>query len=201
MYFNIKCIGKLRGPTNEFERSLVFETGKFERPKFDCIWRYIVGYTLGNHVLWLRSHVTLKHDFRPYIRPYTSPNKNFEYGYPLNITFFGYYFLVKLNNTDFHMIIKALNLLLQNIYPMVSYSFQQWTSIGHFEETNFSNKKWTFIESDKKKLKWSIWSHLIGTRTKLCKQGKNNANTVVTNLTASIGSWNFNLLSSVFYYY
>ena len=37
MYFNIKCIGKLPGPTNEFERSLVFETGEFERPKFDCI--------------------------------------------------------------------------------------------------------------------------------------------------------------------
>ena len=36
MYFNIKCIGKFLGLTNEFERSLVFETGKFERPKFDC---------------------------------------------------------------------------------------------------------------------------------------------------------------------
>ena len=36
MYFNIKCIGKLLGPTNEFERSLVFETGEFERSKFDC---------------------------------------------------------------------------------------------------------------------------------------------------------------------
>ena len=36
MYFNIKCMGKLPGPTNEFEGSLVFETGEFERPKFDC---------------------------------------------------------------------------------------------------------------------------------------------------------------------
>ena len=36
VYFNIKCMGKLPGPTNEFERSLVFETGEFERPKFDC---------------------------------------------------------------------------------------------------------------------------------------------------------------------
>ena len=36
MYFNIKCIGKLPGPTNELERSLVFETGEFERPKFNC---------------------------------------------------------------------------------------------------------------------------------------------------------------------
>ena len=37
VYFNIKCIGKLPGPTNEFDGSLVFETGEFERPKFDCI--------------------------------------------------------------------------------------------------------------------------------------------------------------------
>ena len=39
VYFNIKCIGKLPGPTNEFEGCLVFETGEFERPKFDCIHR------------------------------------------------------------------------------------------------------------------------------------------------------------------
>ena len=31
MYFNIKCIGKLPGQSDEFERSLMFE-----RPKFDC---------------------------------------------------------------------------------------------------------------------------------------------------------------------
>ena len=37
MYFNIKCIGELQGPTDEFEGSLVVETGEFERPKFDCI--------------------------------------------------------------------------------------------------------------------------------------------------------------------
>ena len=37
VYFNIKCIGKLLGPTYEFERSLVFETGELECPKFDCI--------------------------------------------------------------------------------------------------------------------------------------------------------------------
>ena len=36
MYFNIKCLGKSSGPTNEFKGSLVFETGEFERPKFDC---------------------------------------------------------------------------------------------------------------------------------------------------------------------
>ena len=39
MYFNIKCIGKLLGPTNEFEQSLVLETGEFERPKFDCTFK------------------------------------------------------------------------------------------------------------------------------------------------------------------
>ena len=38
MYFNIKCKCKSPGPKNEFERSLVFETGEFERPKFDCIF-------------------------------------------------------------------------------------------------------------------------------------------------------------------
>ena len=36
MYLNIKCIGKLPGAPNEFERSLVFEIGEFEQPKFDC---------------------------------------------------------------------------------------------------------------------------------------------------------------------
>ena len=45
VYFNIKCIWKLSGPTNEFERSLVFETGEFERPKIDCIW--LSGYSSG----------------------------------------------------------------------------------------------------------------------------------------------------------
>ena len=38
--FYIKCTRKLPGPTNEFERSLVFETGEFERPKFDCIYSW-----------------------------------------------------------------------------------------------------------------------------------------------------------------
>ena len=40
VYFSIKWIGKLPGPTDEFERPLVFETGEFERPKFDCIAQY-----------------------------------------------------------------------------------------------------------------------------------------------------------------
>ena len=37
VYFNIIFIGKLPGLMNEFQRSLVFETGEFERPKFDCM--------------------------------------------------------------------------------------------------------------------------------------------------------------------
>ena len=50
MYFNIKCIGKLPGPTNEFERSLVFETGEFERPKFDCIRQFESQILLKKHI-------------------------------------------------------------------------------------------------------------------------------------------------------
>ena len=43
--------------------------------------RYIVGYTVGNLVLRRRASEG-KRDFRTYIRRYTSPNENFEYGYP-----------------------------------------------------------------------------------------------------------------------
>ena len=45
--------------------------------------RYIVGYTVGNLVLRLRSRVAVKLNFRPYIRRYTSPNENVEYSHPL----------------------------------------------------------------------------------------------------------------------
>ena len=44
--------------------------------------RYIVGYTVGNLVLRRRASGAVKRDFRTYIRLYTSPNENFEYGYP-----------------------------------------------------------------------------------------------------------------------
>ena len=44
--------------------------------------RYIVGYTVGNLVLRRRVSKAVKRDFRKYIRRYTSPNENFEYGYP-----------------------------------------------------------------------------------------------------------------------
>ena len=44
--------------------------------------RYIVGYTVGNLVLRRRVSGAVKRYFRTYIRRYTSPNENFEYGYP-----------------------------------------------------------------------------------------------------------------------
>ena len=43
---------------------------------------YIVGYTVGNLVLRRRVSGAVKRDFRTYIRRYTSPKENFEYGYP-----------------------------------------------------------------------------------------------------------------------
>ena len=44
--------------------------------------RYIVGFTVGNLVLRRRASGAVKRDFRTYIRRYTSPNEDFEYGYP-----------------------------------------------------------------------------------------------------------------------
>ena len=44
--------------------------------------RYIVRYTVRNLVLRRRASGAVKRDFRTYIRPYTSPNENVEYGYP-----------------------------------------------------------------------------------------------------------------------
>ena len=44
--------------------------------------RYIVGYTVGNLILRRRASGAVKRDFQTYIRRYTSPNENFEYGYP-----------------------------------------------------------------------------------------------------------------------
>ena len=44
--------------------------------------RYIVRYTVGKLVLRQRVSRAIKRDFRTYIRRYTSPNENFEYGYP-----------------------------------------------------------------------------------------------------------------------
>ena len=53
--------------------------------------RYIVGYTVGNFVLRRRVSGAVKHDFQPYIRRYTSPHENFEYGYPHSNVLFNFY--------------------------------------------------------------------------------------------------------------
>ena len=42
----------------------------------------MIGYTAGNLVLRRRASGAVKRDFRPCIGRYTSPNENFEYGYP-----------------------------------------------------------------------------------------------------------------------
>ena len=56
--------------------------------------RYIVGYTVGNFVLRRRVSGAVKHNFRTYIRRYTAPNENFEYGYPHSNVLF-YFFASK----------------------------------------------------------------------------------------------------------
>ena len=43
----------------------------------------MIEYMVGNHILRLCTLVTVKLNFQPYIRGYTSPNENFEYSYPL----------------------------------------------------------------------------------------------------------------------
>ena len=49
----------------------------------NCIQHFHLGrYIIGNLVLQPRASGAVKRDFRPYIRQYTSPNENFEYGYP-----------------------------------------------------------------------------------------------------------------------
>ena len=45
--------------------------------------RYIVGYTVGNLVLRWRLRIAVKHDFRMYIRRYTSPNENLNMVIPI----------------------------------------------------------------------------------------------------------------------
>ena len=53
--------------------------------------RYIVGYMVGNFVLRRRVSGAVKRNFRPYNRWYTSPNENFEYGYPHSNALFNIY--------------------------------------------------------------------------------------------------------------
>ena len=44
---------------------------------------YIVGYTVVNLILRRRASGAVKRYLRPYIRRFTSPNENVEFGYPL----------------------------------------------------------------------------------------------------------------------
>ena len=53
--------------------------------------RYIVGYMVGNFVLRRRASLAVKRNFWPYNRRYTSPNENFEYGYPHSNALFNIY--------------------------------------------------------------------------------------------------------------
>ena len=50
--------------------------------KIFILGRYIVRYMVGNLVLQRRASGAVKHNFRTYIRRYTSQNENFEHGYP-----------------------------------------------------------------------------------------------------------------------
>ena len=43
--------------------------------------RYIIGYRVGNLVLWQLASRAVKRDIGTYIRQYTSTNENFVYGY------------------------------------------------------------------------------------------------------------------------
>ena len=65
--------------------------------------RYIVRYTVGKLVLWRRAGGVIKRDFRTYNRRYTSPNENFEYGYPSSNAFL--HFHCKLYNAARHQTI------------------------------------------------------------------------------------------------
>ena len=46
---------------------------------------------VGNFILRRRISGVIKHNFRPYNRWYTSPNENFEYGYPHSNALFNIY--------------------------------------------------------------------------------------------------------------
>ena len=48
----------------------------------NCIQIFHLGRYIGNLVLRRRVSGAVKRDFRTYIRRYTSPMENFEYGYP-----------------------------------------------------------------------------------------------------------------------
>ena len=62
-------------------RSVAFHLGDNCIQNFH-LGSYIVGFTVRNLVLRRRVNGAVKRDFRTYIRRYTSPNENFENGYP-----------------------------------------------------------------------------------------------------------------------
>ena len=74
----------------DYFKSFSFFQFCMKRPEYlvgNCIQnfhlgRYIVGYTVGYLVLRRRASGAVKLNFRPYIRRYTCPSENFEYGYP-----------------------------------------------------------------------------------------------------------------------
>ena len=84
------CVSVLIGYTTHKRHSCLIHLGDNCIQNFH-LWRYIVGYTVGNIVLRRRVSGAVKHDFRPYIRRYTSPNENFEYGYPHSNVLFNIY--------------------------------------------------------------------------------------------------------------
>ena len=73
------CNAPIRDETAE-----VYKNGEKHIQNFH-LGSYIVGYTFGNYVLRLRSRVSVKLNFRPYIRRYISQNEHFEYSYPLSL--------------------------------------------------------------------------------------------------------------------
>ena len=59
VYFNITCIGKLPGPTNEFERSLVFETGEFERQSLTVYTKNAKNIFRCSNMLMIKARIRL----------------------------------------------------------------------------------------------------------------------------------------------
>ena len=64
---------------NIFDIDLDLYLGEFS---FGAVYYRIYGH---NFVLLRRVSRAVKHNFRTYIRRYTTPNENFEYGYPHSI--------------------------------------------------------------------------------------------------------------------
>ena len=79
MDFNVKKCATMHFSSSNWKQK--YELGDNCIQNF-YLGRYIVGYAVGNLVLRRRASGAVKRDFRTYIRRYTSPNENFEYGYP-----------------------------------------------------------------------------------------------------------------------